>query len=106
MCTCNMGAKFLPKKFAVLLEDITLHEDYIELYKMELWLIYTTLNEERADNIDLIKEKEEIKELDEKYERLEERFINEEIKPDLYHKYSEKFKVEKEELRKYLEKRV
>ncbi len=103
-CTCNVSANSLHKKFAALLEDITLHEDYIELYKMELRQIYTTLNEERADNTDQYKAK--IKELDEKAERLEERFINEEIKPDLYHKYSEKFKAEREELRRYLEKTV
>jgi len=99
-----VSAKSLHKKFAALLEDITLHEDYIELYKMQLRQIYTTLNEERADNTDQYKAK--IKELDEKCERLEERFINEEIKPDLYHKYSEKFKAEREELRQYLENTV
>ncbi len=90
-----MSAKSLDKKFTTLLEDITLHEDYIELYKMELRQIYTILNEERADNTEQYKAK--IKELDVKCERLEERFINEEIKPDLYYKYSDKFKVEREE---------
>ena len=71
---------------------------------MQLRQIYTTLNEERADNTDQYKAK--IKELDEKCERLEERFINEEIKPNLYHKYSEKFRTERDELRQYLEKTV
>lgn len=103
-CTCNVSAKSLHAKFAALLEDITLKEEYIELYKMQLRKIYTTLNEERVVNTDQYHLK--IRELDEKMERLEERFINEEIKVDLYHKYSEKFKEEKEELKQYLEKTV
>jgi len=99
-----VSAKSLHKKFAALLEDITLHEDYIELYKMQLRQIYTTLNMERAGNTTQYQAK--IKELDEKAERPEERFINEEIKADLYQKYAEKFKAEREELRRYLEKTV
>lgn len=38
------------------------------------------------------------KELEDKIERLEERFINEEIKADLYEKFSAKFRKEREEL--------
>src|SRR5690606_9753738 len=38
-----------------------------------------------------------------KLERLEERFINEELKADLYYKHTEKLKAEREEFRQYLE---
>ena len=100
-CTCNVSAKSLHKKFEELLEDITLKEEYIELYKMELRKLYAALNEERAVNIDHYKSK--ITELDNKLERLEERFINEELKADLYYKHTGKLKAEKEKFRGYLE---
>ncbi len=100
-CTCNVSAKSLHKKFSLLLEDITLKEEYIELYKMELRHVYNILNSERSENVGQYKSK--ISELDNKLERLEERFINEEIKADLYYKHTEKLKAEREELRKYLE---
>ncbi len=100
-CTCNVSARSLHKKFSLLLEDITLKEEYIELYKMELRKVYNVLNSERSENVGQYKV--EISELDSKLERLEERFINEEIKADLYYKHTEKLKDEREELRKYLE---
>jgi site-specific DNA recombinase len=37
-------------------------------------------------------------ELEQKTERLEERFINEEIKPGLYEKFAEKFRKERQEM--------
>ncbi len=84
-----------------MLEDVTLKEEYIELYKMELRQVYNTLNTERSQNVEQCKAK--ISELDNKLERLEERFINEELKADLYYKHSEKLREERDELRKYLE---
>jgi site-specific DNA recombinase len=99
-CKCNVSAKKLHKSFGDLLKDITLDDDYLELYKMELRKIYNTVNYERQDNIQQYQSK--MKELEEKIERLEERFINEEIKADLYHKFSEKFREEKEPMKQYL----
>ena len=43
-----------------------------------------------------------IKEFDEKIERLEERYINDEIKADLYQKYQKKYTKEKEEMQSFL----
>ncbi len=99
-CTCNVSAKSLHAKFEALLQDITLDKDYLELYKMELRQLYTKLNEERATNTAQYQAK--LVELDKKAERLEERFINEEITPALYHKYADKFREEREEIREYL----
>jgi site-specific DNA recombinase len=100
-CACNVSAKALHKKFETLLEEITLDEKYVELYKLQLRKIFTTLNEERAGNVEQYRAK--IKELDTKAERLEERYINEEITPDLYRKYTDRFNSEREELRRFLE---
>lgn len=100
-CSCNVSAKGLHKMFGTILEDITLNESYLELFKMELRKIYDTINKEREENAQQFGIK--IKELQEKMERLEERFINEEIKADLYEKFFKKYKQEKEELEDYLE---
>lgn len=100
-CTCNVSAKHLHKKFEKLLEDITLKEEYVELYKMEMRKLYGALNEDRVNNVEHYKSK--ITELENKLERLEERFINEELKADLYYKHSGKLKAEREEFRGYLE---
>lgn len=103
-CACNVSASKMHKKYEKLLEDITLKDEYIELYKIQLRQIYSTLNDERAVNVEQYKSK--ITELDYKLERLEERFINEEIKPDMYYKHSDKMKAEREEYQHYLEKTV
>src|SRR5690606_7798940 len=44
------------------------------------------------------------KDLDKKIERLEDRFINEEIDRDLYYRYIEKFKSEKDEIEQQIAK--
>lgn len=98
-CKRNVSAKYLHKKFETLLEDITLKEEYIEPYKMELRKLYNALNKNRLNNMDLYKGK--ITELDNKLERLEERFINEELKADLYYKHAEKLRAERAEDQKY-----
>ena len=71
---------------------------------MQLQQIYNTLNDERVMNVEQYKAK--ITELANKLERLEERFINEEIKPDLYYKHVAKMKAEREEFQHYLGKTV
>lgn len=99
-CSCNVSAKNLHSLFETIIDEVTLHEDYVDLYKLQLRKIYTTLNTEREEHLSQYKLKS--KELEEKIERLEERFINEEIKADLYEKFSLKFRKEREELEAYV----
>ncbi len=99
-CACNVSAKKLHASFENLLKDITLDENYQELFKMELRKIYNTLNKDMQENSSAYKAK--MTELEGKIEKLEERFINEEVKADLYYKFSEKFKTEKADLMQYL----
>ncbi|MFT3949058.1 MAG: recombinase family protein [Agriterribacter sp.] len=61
-CACNISAKKLHTKFMDLLEDITLKDEYIELYKAELRQVYSTLNQDRQINVGHYKTK--ITELD------------------------------------------
>jgi hypothetical protein len=91
-----VSAKKLHEKFESILNDLFLDENLSELFKLQLRKIYYTLNVEREHHAKQYKSK--VKELDEKIERLEERFINEEIKGDLYEKFSSKFKEEKKVL--------
>lgn len=95
-CSCNVSAKKLHEKFESILFDLVLDENLSELFKLQLRKIHETLNAEREQHVKQYKSK--LKELDEKIERLEERFINEEIKGDLYEKFSMKFKDERKVL--------
>lgn len=69
-----------------------LDEKYVDVFKDQLRLIYTELNTNKDKaNAEFQKQ---INEVELKLERLEERFINEEIKHDLYEKFSKKFRQE------------
>lgn len=68
--------------------------------KIEMWKIFNTLNKKREEVAGQYENK--IKELNNKVERLEERFINDEIKADLYQKYSRKYNQEREEMDTFL----
>ena len=91
-CSCNKSAKELHKKFAEILEEITLKEKYIPIFKLQLHTIYNEVNENRDKVNDHFQK--QLGELKQKMERLEERFVNEEIKAELYEKFSTKFKQE------------
>jgi site-specific DNA recombinase len=95
-CSCNVSAKQLHSLFELMLNEVNLSQEDVEPFKLQLRKIYTTLNTEREEHLQRYKLKSS--ELDEKMERLEERFIDEEIKVDLYEKFSAKYRKEREEL--------
>ena len=76
-CSCNKSAKELHKKFEEILQEIALDEKYIPLFKLQMQTIYNELNENR-DKLNGEFQKQ-LNELKKKMERMEERFINEEI---------------------------
>ncbi len=91
-CSCNRSAIELHKKFGSILAEITLDEKYVPLFKLQMQTIFNELNENRDKvNGQFLKQ---LLELNQKVERLEERFVNEEINVDLYEKFSTKFKQE------------
>ncbi len=95
-CSCNKNANQLHKVFENMLREISLQEKYIPLFKLQLKTLYNELNENRdKQNEELQKQLIDLKN---KVERLEERYINEEIKTELYEKFSEKFKAESSEI--------
>ena len=95
-CSCNKSAKLMHEKFETILNEISLDKKYIPLFKLQLKKIYNEINENQ-DKINGQFQKQ-LLELKNKMERLEERFINEEVKPDLYEKFSAKFKQEQWEI--------
>lgn len=95
-CSCNVSAKQLHSLFETILNELNITQDDIEPLKAQLRKIYTALNTEKEEHMQQYKLKS--KELEEKIERLEERFINEEIKADLYEKFLAKFRKEREEV--------
>jgi site-specific DNA recombinase len=95
-CGCNKSANSLHNTFLETLGALSLNEDYKDLFVEQLKLIYNNLNEEKDKVNDTYQA--QLKEIDGKIERLEERFINEELKSDLYEKFATKFKEEKEQI--------
>ncbi|MBS1574667.1 MAG: recombinase family protein [Bacteroidetes bacterium] len=93
-CGCNKSAKDLHNQFQGILEELTIEEKYVEVFKDQLRHIYTELNANKDKaNAEF---QRQLNEVETKLERLEERFINEEIKPDLYEKFAKKFRQEKQ----------
>ena len=78
------------------LQELSLEEKCIDLFKDQLRLVYEEVNEER-DKMNGEYQRQ-LKQFDEKIERLEERFINEEVKADLFEKFALKLKFERKEI--------
>jgi site-specific DNA recombinase len=95
-CSCNVSARKLHNIFESILEEITLHDDYKEVFQLQLKKLFQAINDEREKNA--LSYRIRIKDLEEKIEKLEERFINDEIKSDLYLKFSVRYNHEKEEM--------
>jgi site-specific DNA recombinase len=95
-CGCNKSANSLHNTFLQTLGALSLNEDYKDLFVEQLKLIYHNLNQEKDKVNDTYQA--QLKEIDDKIERIEERFINEELKGDLYEKFVAKFKEEKEQI--------
>ena len=95
-CSCNKNANQLHKIFQNILSEISLDEKYVPLFKLQLKTLYSELNENRDKQNEGYQK--QLIELKKKVERLEERYINEEIKGELYEKFSAKFKEESAEI--------
>jgi site-specific DNA recombinase len=95
-CSCNVSAKQLHSLFETILNELNLTKEDVEPFKAQLRKVYNALNTEKEEHQQQYKLK--VRELEDKIERLEERFINEEIKADLYEKFSAKFRKERAEL--------
>ncbi|MBA3705105.1 MAG: recombinase family protein [Bacteroidetes bacterium] len=95
-CKCNRNANEVNNRFAGMLEGFKIDDQYIPLLKEQLFLTFQEHNASLKDNEEMIKR--QLTDIRQKLDRLEERFIVEELTADLYHKYKSKFEKEMEEI--------
>ncbi len=97
-CNCNKRADVLHEKFRSVLGNftVTLNADMKYLIARQMKATYLQLTKEQQDTTASLEA--QLKEAEKKLERLEERFIEEEIDKAMYAKYCEKYKAERTEI--------
>ncbi len=100
-CACNRSAKKMHESFQDLLNEYTLNPILAEPLKCTLqnYLEYYT-----KDKVEVRGQMEkQLMEIEKKIERIEERFVLEEISEELFEKYMPKYRKEKDEIASQLE---
>jgi DNA invertase Pin-like site-specific DNA recombinase len=95
-CKCNRNADEVNVKFLRLLSDFTVNKEYAELIKYEVTTTFKQMNSSIEENQFATKVK--ITDLNKRIERIEERYILEEITGELYAKFKAKFEKERDDL--------
>jgi site-specific DNA recombinase len=95
-CKCNRNANEVNSQFETLLSGYKISANYDKLIHHQLKATFTQMNASIEQNQAASKAK--IADLSHKVERLEERYILEEISGELYQKYKVKFETEREEI--------
>jgi site-specific DNA recombinase len=97
-CRCNKRADVLHDKFRNILGSFTvaLNDDMKYLIARQMKATYLQLTKEKQDTKASLEA--QIKEVEMKLERLEQRFIEEDIDKAMYAKYAEKYRSERTEL--------
>jgi hypothetical protein len=103
-CNCNMRADTLHDKFTGMLSQFSLEfdEGMQYLIKQQMIADYNKMNDQKADNVK--NGEKQISEVSKKLERLEERYVLEEITKDMFDKFQSKFLEERKEIEKELTK--
>ncbi len=101
-CNCNKRADDLHKNFLGKISEYTLdiNEDHRKVLKREMLLIYNELN--KQSEVDREQTEKQLGEVNKKIDRIEERYVLEEIDRAMYEKFYFKFKAEKSEIEKRL----
>lgn len=97
-CKCNRNANKVNSQFESLLDSYKVNDELMPLIKEQLFITFQEHNASLQENEVSIKR--QLTDLQHKIERLEERYILEEIKAELYEKYKTKFEKEIEEIGK------
>ncbi|QHS63541.1 hypothetical protein [Chitinophaga agri] len=79
-----------------ILSEVTLPEKYIPLFQLPLRTLVTTINAEREETTKHLKTR--LTELEEKIDKLEERYIEEKITEELHKKFADKYGTERKKL--------
>lgn len=94
-CKCNRNANEVNNQFENLICGYKINVNYDKLLHQQLKATFTQMNASTEENQGVAKVK--IADLSKKVERLEERYILEEITGELYQKYKAKFETERDE---------
>ena len=103
-CACNKRAEKLHEKFIEKLDDyvVNIDEVRVPILKKAMMDIYQKNN---ANNEDAkLVFKSQLKEVNKKLERIEERFVNEEMSQEIFEKFHKKLKDERDEIQANLNK--
>lgn len=97
-CQCNKRADSVHEKFTehLIRYQLNINEDTARLIGLQMIATYNQLTKEKQDNKERIAK--QLTEAEKKIQRLEERYINEEIDRDLFLRYKEKFITERREI--------
>ncbi len=103
-CNCNMRADTLHDKFTGMLSQFSLEfdEGMQYLIKQQMIADYNKMNDQKVDNVKNVER--QLSEVGKKLERLEERYVLEEITKDMFDKFQAKFIEERKEIEKELTK--
>lgn len=101
-CSCNKNAKQIHQKFEKILAYLTIDKKDIPEFRSKLIETFEEMNKDLEENS--VQLKSQLNEVNKKLERLEERFIYEEINKELFEKFNQKLKAEKREIENQLEK--
>jgi site-specific DNA recombinase len=101
-CCNNRSASVLNERFASILNyfNLNISADVINLLKTQMIATFNQLTKDQQDSSKQLQMR--LIELNTKIGRLEERFIEEEINAELYHRYNSKYLEEKKELEREL----
>ena len=95
-CSCHISATKLHDRFMTILSEITLPEKYIPLFQLQLRKLFTTVNAEREETTKHLKAR--LTELEEKIDKLEERYVEDKVTEELYKKFAGKYGTERKKL--------
>ncbi len=103
-CNCNKRADELHEAFESLLSQYSfdLNEDLMYLMKLQMIATFNQMQDESTGNIAQVESA--LSEINKKLERLEERYVEEQIGKGIFDKYVEKYSVEKKEIESQLQK--
>lgn len=95
-CKCNRNANKMNSRFESMLDSYKVNDEFLPIIKEQLFITFQEHNFSLQENEVSIKR--QLTDLQHKIDRLEERYILEEIKAELYEKYKAKFEKEIDEI--------
>jgi site-specific DNA recombinase len=99
-CCVNENANRLNTKFKSMLDEFNFDEQFLPIIRYQVEATFQKFNDTSVEALEALDN--ELIDIEKKIERLEERFILEELSRELYDKYITKYKEEKNEIKSKL----